>query len=83
MKKPSYTQEKEQTPEQIRETAFRSSYRKIMKSAKDNGLKSIIYSKEYLEKNITISQQNQILSNEELLKSYELAIETIMYNLKK
>lgn len=82
MKKTSYNQEKEQTPEQIRETAFRSAYRKIMKYAKDNGLKSVILSKEYLEKNITIAQQNKILPNEELLKAYELAIETLMYNLK-
>ena len=82
MKKQRYSQDKEQTPEQIRETAFRSAYRKIMKYAKDNGIKSVIYSKEYLEKNITIAQQNKVLPNEELLKAYELAIETLTYNLK-
>lgn len=82
MKKPIYNQEKEQTPEQIRETAFKSAYRKVMKYGKDNGLQSVVYLKEYLEKNLSIAQQNKVLPNEELLKAYELAIETIKYNIK-
>jgi hypothetical protein len=76
------SQEKEQTPEQIRDIAFKKAYRKIIKYAKDNGIKSVIYSKEYLEQNITIAQQNKVLTNDELLKAYEYAIETINYNLK-
>ena len=82
MKKSLKYPEKEQTPEQIRETAFKSAYRKVMKYGKDNGLQSVVYLKEYLEKNLLIAQQNKVLPNEELLKAYELAIETIKYNNK-
>lgn len=77
-----YNPEKEKTPEQIRETAYKSVIRKIIKYAKDNGLKSVIHQKEFLEQNISISNQHKELPNEELLKAYNSAIETIIYNSK-